>query len=157
MAMAPGPGQCWSRLRARDHGFPVAQSHTHGMLLSSAPRGTRHMDHAPAIWRPDGDRVTAVRKSPAPGIRYRVAAGRSHRPRSTRRIQARRAFLAVTHRYKRTHFLWPEQFQIVDSALEDHQGASVMRGAHISHSSAQPIPWSTAARKRVTGLRTIGC
>ena len=30
--------------------------------------------------------------------------------------QARLAFLAVTHRYKRTHCLWPEQFQIADSA-----------------------------------------
>jgi hypothetical protein len=26
------------------------------------------------------------------------------------------AFLAVTHRYKRTHCLWLEQFQIADSA-----------------------------------------
>jgi hypothetical protein len=30
--------------------------------------------------------------------------------------QARLAFLAVTHRYKRTHCLWLEQFQIADSA-----------------------------------------
>jgi len=28
--------------------------------------------------------------------------------------QARLAFLAVTHRYKRTHCLWLEQFQIAD-------------------------------------------
>jgi hypothetical protein len=30
--------------------------------------------------------------------------------------QARLAFLSVTHRYKRTHCLWLEQFQIADSA-----------------------------------------
>ena len=30
--------------------------------------------------------------------------------------QARLAFLAVTHRYKRTHCLGLEQFQIADSA-----------------------------------------
>ena len=36
-------------------------------------------------------------------------------------IQARLAFLAVTHRYKRTHCLWLEQFQIADSVLEHCQ------------------------------------
>src|SRR5260370_19150562 len=33
--------------------------------------------------------------------------------------QARLAFLAVTHRYKRTHCLWLEQFQIADYACSD--------------------------------------
>jgi hypothetical protein len=45
----------------------------------------------------------------------RPVTGRSHRPRSTWPDQARRAFLAVTHRYKPTHCLWLEQFQIADS------------------------------------------
>ena len=44
----------------------------------------------------------------------RLVTGRSHRPRSTWPDQARLAFLAVTHRYKRTHCLWLEQFQIAD-------------------------------------------
>ena len=42
----------------------------------------------------------------------RLVTGRSHRPRSAWPNQARLAFLAVTHRYKRTHCLWLEQFQI---------------------------------------------
>ena len=42
----------------------------------------------------------------------RLVTRRSHRPRSTWPNQARLAFLAVTHRYKRTHCLWLEQFQI---------------------------------------------
>jgi hypothetical protein len=46
----------------------------------------------------------------------RLLTGRSHRPRSTWPDQARLALLAVTHRYKRTHCLWLEQFQIADSA-----------------------------------------
>jgi hypothetical protein len=46
----------------------------------------------------------------------RLVTGRSHRPRSTWPNQARLAPLAVTHRYDRTHCLWLEQFQIVDSA-----------------------------------------
>ena len=46
----------------------------------------------------------------------RLVTGRSHRPRSTWPDQARLAFLAVTHRYKRTHCLWLEQFQIAESA-----------------------------------------
>jgi hypothetical protein len=48
----------------------------------------------------------------------RLVTGRSHRPRSTWPNQARLAFLAVTYgvtdRYKRTHCLWLEQFQIAD-------------------------------------------
>ena len=43
----------------------------------------------------------------------RLVTGRSHRPRSTWPGQARLAFLAVTHRYKRTHRLGLEQFQIL--------------------------------------------
>ena len=50
----------------------------------------------------------------------RLVTGRSHRPRSTWPDQARLVFLAVTHgvthRYKRTHCLWLEQFQIAESA-----------------------------------------
>jgi hypothetical protein len=42
----------------------------------------------------------------------RLVTGRSHRPRSTWPDQARLALLAVTHRYKRTHCLRLEQFQI---------------------------------------------
>ena len=42
----------------------------------------------------------------------RLVTGRSHRPRSTWPNQARLPFLAVTHRYKRAHCLWLEQFQI---------------------------------------------
>jgi hypothetical protein len=45
----------------------------------------------------------------------RLATGRSHRSRSTWPDQARLAFLAVTHCYKRTHCLWLEQFQIAES------------------------------------------
>jgi len=41
----------------------------------------------------------------------RLVTGRSHRPRSTWPDKARLAFLAVTHRYKRIHCLWLEQFQ----------------------------------------------
>ena len=51
----------------------------------------------------------------------RLVTGRSHRPRSTWPNQARLAFLAVTHRYKRTHCLWLEQLQIADSVLEIYQ------------------------------------
>jgi len=46
----------------------------------------------------------------------RLVTGRSHPPRSTRLNRARLAFLAVTHRYKRTNCLWLEPFQIADSA-----------------------------------------
>ena len=42
----------------------------------------------------------------------RLVTGRSHRPRSTWPDRARLALLAVTHRCKRTHCLWLEQFQI---------------------------------------------
>src|SRR5260370_11677981 len=44
----------------------------------------------------------------------RLVTGRSHRPRSTWPDQARLAFLAVAHRYKRTYCLWLEPFQIAD-------------------------------------------
>jgi hypothetical protein len=44
---------------------------------------------------------------------------------------------AVTHRYKRAHCLWLEQFQIADSALKVCPGATVMHGAHISRYLAQ--------------------
>jgi hypothetical protein len=44
----------------------------------------------------------------------RLVTGRSHRPRSTWPDQARLAFLAVTHRYKRIHCPWLEQFQIAE-------------------------------------------
>jgi hypothetical protein len=44
----------------------------------------------------------------------RLVTGRSHRPQSTWPDQARLAFLAVTHRYRRVHCLWLEQFQIAD-------------------------------------------
>ena len=66
----------------------------------------------------------------------RLVTGRSHRPRSTWSNQARLAFLAVTHRYKRTHCLWLEQFQIADSVLSlyalnvrhrRHRSASYLR------------------------------
>jgi hypothetical protein len=46
----------------------------------------------------------------------RLGTGRSHRPRSTWPDQDRLACPAVTHRYKRTHCLWLEQFQIAESA-----------------------------------------
>jgi hypothetical protein len=54
--------------------------------------------------------------SPTTSCRYglrrtcRLVTGRSHRPRSTWPNQARLALLAVTHRYKRAHCLWLEQF-----------------------------------------------
>jgi hypothetical protein len=64
----PDPGQCWSRRRARDHGVSVAQSDTHGKLLSSAPRSTKHMGPCPVIWKPGGDPVTAVGRSLLPGF-----------------------------------------------------------------------------------------
>jgi hypothetical protein len=44
----------------------------------------------------------------------RLVTGRSYRPRSTWSNQARLALLAVTHRYKRAHCLWLEQFQIAE-------------------------------------------
>jgi hypothetical protein len=44
----------------------------------------------------------------------RLVTGRSHRPRSAWPNQARPTLLAATHRYKRTHCLWLEQFQIAD-------------------------------------------
>jgi len=44
----------------------------------------------------------------------RLVTGRSHRPRSTWPDQARLPLLTVTHRYKRAHCLWLEQFQIAD-------------------------------------------
>jgi hypothetical protein len=58
----------------------------------------------------------------------RLVTGRSHRPRSAWPNQARLAFLAVTHRCKRTHWLWLEQFQIAESvwvafALDLHHAA----------------------------------
>jgi hypothetical protein len=46
---------------------------------------------------------------------FRLVTRRSHRPRSTWPDQARLAFLAVTHRHKRTNCLWLEPFQIADS------------------------------------------
>jgi hypothetical protein len=42
----------------------------------------------------------------------RLVTGRSHRPQSAWPDRARLALLAVTHRYKRAHCLWLEQFQI---------------------------------------------
>jgi hypothetical protein len=47
----------------------------------------------------------------------RLVTGMSHRPRSTWPDQARLAFPAVTHRYKRARCLWLEQFQIADYEL----------------------------------------
>jgi hypothetical protein len=47
----------------------------------------------------------------------RLVTGRPHRPRSTWPDQARPPLLTVTHRYKRAHCLWLEQFQIADYAL----------------------------------------
>ena len=47
----------------------------------------------------------------------RLVTGRSPRPRSTWPDQARLAFPAVTHRYKRTHCLRLEQFQIAESGV----------------------------------------
>ena len=46
----------------------------------------------------------------------RPVTGRSYRPRSPWPIQNRLAHLAITHRYKRAHCLWLEQFQIAESA-----------------------------------------
>jgi hypothetical protein len=46
----------------------------------------------------------------------RLVTGRSPQPRSTWPDQARLAFPAVTHRYKRTHCLRLEQFHIADYA-----------------------------------------
>ena len=45
----------------------------------------------------------------------RLVTGRSHRPRSTWPNLARLPLLTVTHRYKRTHCLRLEQFQIAES------------------------------------------
>jgi hypothetical protein len=63
----------------------------------------------------------------------RLVTGRSHRPRSAWPDQAGLAFLAVTHRYKRTHRLWPEQFQI-DSAWARSRVARVRDGCRCAGS-----------------------
>jgi len=68
----------------------------------------------------------------------RLVTGRSHRPRSTWPDQARLPLLTVTHRYKRAHCLWLEQFQIADSALKDGRMQLSPAAAHISHSGVQP-------------------
>jgi len=52
----------------------------------------------------------------------RLVTGRSHRPRSTSPNQARLPFLAVTHRYKRTHCLWSNNFR---SAITNRLGFSL--------------------------------
>jgi hypothetical protein len=63
----------------------------------------------------------------------RFVTGRSYRPRSTWSNQARLALLAVTHRYKRAHCLWLEQFQIADFVLRvDGQYAAAERHRAVS-------------------------
>jgi hypothetical protein len=62
----------------------------------------------------------------------RLVTGRSHRPRSTWPDQARLAFLAVTHRYKRAHCLWLEQFQICRILAGQEPASEPMSGAQIN-------------------------
>jgi hypothetical protein len=86
----------------------------------------------------------------------RLVTGRSHRPRSACPNQARLALLAVTHRYKRTHCLWLEQFQIADSvplagggrvAIERHKTARYVPGGipprarSMTWSRPSAMPW----------------
>jgi hypothetical protein len=78
----------------------------------------------------------------------RLVTRRSHRPRSTWPNQARLAFLAVTHRYKRTNCLWLEPFQIADYLRASAFG----RRLHVKHGS----PCSGAA-VIAEALRECGC
>ena len=86
--------------------------------------------------------------------------GRSHRPRPTWPNQARLAFLTVTHRYKRTHCLWLEQFQIADSARVANRLNWLSRGAISANSALGTAQWAvlglmlslwsaTAAQRRI--------
>jgi hypothetical protein len=79
---------------------------------------------------------------------YRLVTGRSHRPRSTWPNQARLAFLAVTHRYNRTHCLWLEPFQIADSARLT--GVPITR--MITHRSPSSGPGSGGHDRRRPGF-----
>ena len=65
----------------------------------------------------------------------RLVTGGSHRPRSTWPDQARLAFLAVTHRYKRTNCLWLERFQL---SLPTLRGC-LRSGTDISSSTDLPV------------------
>jgi hypothetical protein len=104
----------------------------YGELIFRTP--TRHRGPESATWKDPDPRRRSIRDQEAQnrpvyatpaacpvsmtswryGLRRacRLVTRRSHRPRSTWPNQARLAFLAVTHRYKRTHCLWLEQFQI---------------------------------------------
>src|SRR5260370_18307878 len=53
--------------------------------------------------------------------------------------QARLAFLAVTHRYKRTHCLWLEQFQIADYACSDGALKSTVTASRSPRSARIPV------------------
>jgi hypothetical protein len=68
----------------------------------AATRRLRTIPVSPSSWRYDLRRTC------------RLVTGRSHLPRSTWPDQARLPLLTVTHRYKRAHRLWLEQFQIAE-------------------------------------------
>src|SRR4029077_6353207 len=81
-------------------GFGGAVAYPWQAPLLGSPRHQAHgtmPGHLETGWRP-GDGGAEVTCS---WVRDRVVTGRSHRPRSTWPDQARLAFLAVTHRYKR--------------------------------------------------------
>jgi hypothetical protein len=90
---------------------------------------------------------------------FRLVTRRSHRPRSTWPDQARLAFLAVTHRHKRTNCLWLEPFQIADSARSVGVPIIVMSGRILCSSvCAAPERSTVAARAGGPRRRTgVGC
>ena len=92
----------------------------------------------------------------------RLVTGRSHRPRSTWPNQARLALLAVTHRYKRTHCLWLEQFQIADSArltsaIGRRATARRLSGSGRRRPERRPTGWGRNSRRGWTGSTGRQC
>jgi hypothetical protein len=73
----------------------------------------------------------------------RLVTGRSHLPRSTWPDHARLPLPTVTHRYKRTHRLRLEQFQIADYA-------AYIDGARTSRPAAQNVQFWAWSRREVT-------
>ena len=73
-------------------------------------------------WRPP---LPSARRGPDGGEAARRVA------QAGRATKARLAFLAVTHRYNRTHCLWLEQFQIADYSCIGERGVAAGRPTHI--------------------------
>jgi hypothetical protein len=133
----PPPASVLPESAARKVSAPVRRAHIRDTYAAPGP--------GPATWKPPDPRRRSSRESagseraclpgdgghapPAAcpvstasrrhGLRRtcRLVDGSSRRPRSTWPDQARLPLPAVTHRYKRTHCPWLEQFQITDSAL----------------------------------------